>query len=46
MIIDDAQPCRMVEEIGFRELVSKLDPTYVLPTKKVFADTDETREHY
>lgn len=35
MIVKDTQPFSIVEDAGFREFVAKLDPTYVLPTRKV-----------
>lgn len=35
MIVKDTQPFTVVEDIGFREFVAKLDPTYILPTRKV-----------
>ncbi|KAF7641461.1 hypothetical protein LDENG_00280640 [Lucifuga dentata] len=34
MIVKDAQPYTIVEDVGFKELVHKLDPTYVLPTSQ------------
>ncbi|XP_065102179.2 uncharacterized protein [Paramisgurnus dabryanus] len=33
MIIKDSQPFSVVEDEGFRALVKKLDPAYVLPTR-------------
>lgn len=35
MIVGDTQPFSIVEDQGFREFVAKLDPTYVIPTRKV-----------
>ncbi|KAL1246589.1 hypothetical protein QQF64_034552 [Cirrhinus molitorella] len=34
MIVKDLQPFSIVEDEGFQELVKKLDPTYVLPSRK------------
>ncbi|XP_076853561.1 E3 SUMO-protein ligase ZBED1-like [Brachyhypopomus gauderio] len=34
MIVKDTQPFSIVEDKGFRDFVAKLDPTYVLPTRK------------
>ncbi|KAK0142602.1 hypothetical protein N1851_019465 [Merluccius polli] len=34
MVIKDSQPFSVVEDVGFRELVHALDPSYVLPTRK------------
>ncbi|XP_046894665.1 zinc finger BED domain-containing protein 4-like isoform X2 [Hypomesus transpacificus] len=34
MLIKDCQPCSLVEDEGFSAFVMKLDPDYVLPTKK------------
>ncbi|XP_036066356.1 zinc finger BED domain-containing protein 1-like [Oryzias melastigma] len=34
MIVKDTQPFTIVEDIGFRGFVSKLDPNYVLPTRQ------------
>lgn len=30
----DAQPFSIVENVGFRELITKLDPSYILPTRQ------------
>jgi hypothetical protein len=35
MVIKDSQPFSVVDDVGFRELVHVLDPSYVLPTRKV-----------
>lgn len=35
MIITDCQPLSLVEDKGFRELVQLLEPSYVLPSRKV-----------
>lgn len=35
MVIKDSQPFSVVEDEGFRNFVDLLDPTYILPTKKV-----------
>ncbi len=32
--VRDTQPFSIVEDVGFREFIVKLDPTYVLPTWK------------
>ncbi|KAI7806093.1 putative zinc finger BED domain-containing protein 6-like [Triplophysa rosa] len=34
MIVKDTQPFNVVEDVGFRDFVHKLDPTYVLPTRQ------------
>ncbi|KAK0144817.1 hypothetical protein N1851_016615 [Merluccius polli] len=34
MIVGDTQPFTIVEDPGFRNCVAKLDPTYVIPTRK------------
>ncbi|KAM8904580.1 uncharacterized protein AB9W97_008178 [Spinachia spinachia] len=34
MIVKDTQTFSIVEDVGFRALVSKLDPIYVLPTRQ------------
>ncbi|XP_073670235.1 E3 SUMO-protein ligase ZBED1-like [Paramisgurnus dabryanus] len=34
MVIKDSQPFSVVDDVGFRELVHVLDPSYVLPTRK------------
>ncbi|KAK0156243.1 Zinc finger BED domain-containing protein 1 [Merluccius polli] len=34
MIVGDTQPFTVVEDQGFRNFVAKLDPTYVIPTRK------------
>ncbi|MGL5596557.1 MAG: hypothetical protein ACRDDA_00215, partial [Aeromonas sp.] len=34
MVVKDTQPFSVVEDEGFRALVSLLDPTYILPTRK------------
>ncbi|KAL0161617.1 hypothetical protein M9458_045342, partial [Cirrhinus mrigala] len=34
MIVKDLQPFSIVEDEGFKAFVNKLDPTYVLPTRK------------
>ncbi|KAJ8336870.1 hypothetical protein SKAU_G00380900 [Synaphobranchus kaupii] len=49
MVIKDTQPFTVVEDEGFRELVQKLDPTYILPTRQalknmVAAKYQETKE--
>lgn len=36
LIVKDSQPFSVVEDEGFRELIHLLDPTYVLPTRKVY----------
>lgn len=35
MIVRDTHLFSIVEDAGFRDFVAKLDPTYVLPTRKV-----------
>lgn len=35
MSLKDTQPFSVVEDVGFRDFVHKLDPTYVLPTRQV-----------
>ena len=35
MVIEDTQPFSIVEDKGFKRFVKSLNPTYVLPTKKV-----------
>ncbi|XP_076746565.1 uncharacterized protein LOC143421316 [Maylandia zebra] len=35
MVIEDSQPFSIVEDKGFKRLVKSLNPSYVLPTKKV-----------
>lgn len=35
MIIKDSQPFSIVEDVGFKELIHALDPSYVLPTRQV-----------
>ncbi|KAM8907828.1 uncharacterized protein AB9W97_004792 isoform 2-T2 [Spinachia spinachia] len=34
MIVKDTQPCSIVDDVGFRAFVSKLDPNYVPPTRQ------------
>ncbi|KAJ8353166.1 hypothetical protein SKAU_G00207330 [Synaphobranchus kaupii] len=34
MIVLDSQPFSLVEDIGFKAFVSKLNPTYTIPTRK------------
>ncbi|XP_075999197.1 E3 SUMO-protein ligase ZBED1-like [Genypterus blacodes] len=34
MVIKDSQPFTIVEDVGFKELIHVLDPTYVLPTRQ------------
>lgn len=34
LIMKDLQPFSIVEDEGFRAFVNKLDPTYILPTRK------------
>ncbi|XP_042624981.1 E3 SUMO-protein ligase ZBED1-like isoform X2 [Cyprinus carpio] len=34
MIVKDTQPFSIVEDVGFRDFVQKLDPSYVLPTRR------------
>ncbi|XP_069025354.1 E3 SUMO-protein ligase ZBED1-like [Embiotoca jacksoni] len=34
MIVKDTQPFSIVDDVGFRAFVSKLDPNYVLPTRQ------------
>lgn len=48
-IIKDSQLFSVVEDVGFKELVAKLDPTYTLPTRKavknmVYARYEEEKE--
>ncbi|XP_059196354.1 zinc finger BED domain-containing protein 4-like [Centropristis striata] len=38
MIVKDTQPFSIVEDTGFREFVAKLDPTYILPTRKAMVE--------
>lgn len=35
MIVKDTHPFGIVEDVGFRAFVSKLDPNYRLPTRQV-----------
>ncbi|XP_076747072.1 uncharacterized protein LOC111500676 isoform X3 [Maylandia zebra] len=35
MVIEDSQPFSIVEDKGFKRFVKSLNPSYVLPTKKV-----------
>ncbi|XDV36064.1 hypothetical protein PO909_005915 [Leuciscus waleckii] len=35
MVVKDLQPFTIVDDEGFREFVNKLDPSYVLPSRKV-----------
>ena len=35
MTVGDTQPFSIAEDQGFREFEAKLDPTYVIPTRKV-----------
>ncbi|XP_034529154.1 zinc finger BED domain-containing protein 1-like [Notolabrus celidotus] len=34
MIVKDTQPFSVVDDVGFRTFVSKLDPNYILPTRQ------------
>ncbi|XP_062872093.1 zinc finger BED domain-containing protein 4-like [Trichomycterus rosablanca] len=34
MVIKDSQPFSIVEDVGFKELIHVLEPTYVLPTRQ------------
>ncbi len=34
MVVKDFQPFAIVEDMGFRAFVNKLDPSYVLPSRK------------
>ncbi|XP_034414883.1 zinc finger BED domain-containing protein 1-like isoform X1 [Cyclopterus lumpus] len=34
MIVKDTQPFTVVDDVGFRAFVSKLDPNYVIPTRQ------------
>ncbi|XP_032428162.1 zinc finger BED domain-containing protein 1-like [Xiphophorus hellerii] len=50
MIVKDTQPFTIVDDIGFRAFVSKLDPNYVLPTRQalkamVEAKYESAKEH-
>ncbi|XP_048011300.1 zinc finger BED domain-containing protein 4-like [Megalobrama amblycephala] len=36
MVVKDSQPFSIVEDAGFRDLLHVLDPTYVIPTRKVY----------
>lgn len=35
MVIKDSQPFSIVEDVGFKELIHVLDPSYVLPSRQV-----------
>ena len=35
MVVKDSQPFSIVEDVGFKELIHALDPTYILPTRQV-----------
>ena len=35
MVVNDSQPFSIVEDVGFKELIHALDPTYILPTRQV-----------
>ncbi|KAG7481757.1 hypothetical protein JOB18_004138 [Solea senegalensis] len=35
MVIEDTQPYSIVEDKGFKRFVKSLNPTYVLPSKKL-----------
>ncbi|XP_076137405.1 E3 SUMO-protein ligase ZBED1-like [Alosa pseudoharengus] len=43
MVIKDSQPFSVVDDVGFRELVHVLDPSYVLPTRKALKSMVDTR---
>ncbi|XP_035989501.1 zinc finger BED domain-containing protein 1 [Fundulus heteroclitus] len=50
MIVKDTQPFTIVDDVGFRTFVSKLDPNYVLPTRQalkamVEAKYESAKEH-
>ncbi|KAK0142603.1 hypothetical protein N1851_019466 [Merluccius polli] len=34
MVVKDSQPFSIVEDVGFKELIHALDPTYILPTRQ------------
>ncbi|KAJ4929961.1 hypothetical protein JOQ06_018977, partial [Pogonophryne albipinna] len=34
----DQQPLSVVEDAGFRQLITTLDPRYILPGRKYFTD--------
>lgn len=38
MVVKDLQPSTIVEDKGFRAFVNKLDPTYILPSRKVLKE--------
>uniref|UniRef100_A0A3B5QTD9 HAT C-terminal dimerisation domain-containing protein n=1 Tax=Xiphophorus maculatus TaxID=8083 RepID=A0A3B5QTD9_XIPMA len=38
MIVKDIQPFTIVDDVGFRTFVSKLDPKYVLPTRQRYIE--------
>lgn len=42
-IVKDSQPFSVVEDVGFKELVAKLDPTYTLPTRKAVKNMVEAK---
>nr|XP_055071743.1 E3 SUMO-protein ligase ZBED1-like [Misgurnus anguillicaudatus] len=43
MVIKDSQPFSVVDDVGFRELVHVLDPSYVLPTRKALKSMVDSR---
>jgi len=43
MVVKDLQPFTIVEDEGFRAFVNKLDPSYVLPSRKVLKTTVSER---
>ncbi|XP_063765467.1 zinc finger BED domain-containing protein 4-like [Eleginops maclovinus] len=43
MIVQDSQPFKVVDDQGFRALVSLLDPTYVLPSRQTLKSMMEAR---
>ncbi|XP_077948095.1 uncharacterized protein LOC144388918 [Gasterosteus aculeatus] len=45
MIVKDSQPFKVVEDQGFRALVSLLDPTYVLPSRQTLKSMVEAKYH-
>ncbi|KAL6101388.1 uncharacterized protein ACO6RY_16646 [Pungitius sinensis] len=45
MIVKDLQPFKVVDDQGFRALVSLLDATYVLPSRQTLKSTVEAKYH-
>jgi hypothetical protein len=39
MIYQDLQPCSIVDDIGFKELIAELEPRFQLPSRTTFSRT-------